>query len=394
MNSVTAVLLALVLIMVILLIVWLVLRSRASDEPGGSASSSPGAESSGTPVSVVDRMPGQGPADPRGSDGTAEAMSDATDETHPAPRAQGDDEALEDVDTTRKPAGDAGAAAAEEFVAPGLSELDERTSTSKADGDGALSGTPPRTPTEAFGSAYTSGDAAAHQAARREASALDDPDADSTPLFRSIREELLGGAAPEEPGQSADAEAVESPLADGVVAEQPEIDRTWSHERREWDEQAHAEAADAFGGSPDTAARAEAIEAQENAWSETVTERVVESGAVGVGSAGPTAEEEELLESNEDTAVDVVDPESGGVADEHPPISRISELHEVVDGGFGMGSAATIADGAQPLGHPIKANIDTKTYQDLHSPWYGETEPDVWFLDPGFAERAGFRRAE
>ncbi|MDO5504281.1 MAG: hypothetical protein Q4G67_14035 [Actinomycetia bacterium] len=77
-----------------------------------------------------------------------------------------------------------------------------------------------------------------------------------------------------------------------------------------------------------------------------------------------------------------------------PERVRISDLEDVVDGGFGIGSAAPIDGGVQPLGHPIKANLDTKTYQDLHSPWYDQTQPDVWFLDAGFAERAGFHRAE
>ena len=103
------------------------------------------------------------------------------------------------------------------------------------------------------------------------------------------------------------------------------------------------------------------------------------------------------MPTDQETSVPTAAPETAAdqaPAASEPPIRRISELHEVVDGGFGIGSAAPIADGAQPLGHPIKANVDTKTYQDLHSPWYDTTEPDVWFLDAGFAERAGFHRAE
>jgi hypothetical protein len=121
-----------------------------------------------------------------------------------------------------------------------------------------------------------------------------------------------------------------------------------------------------------------------------------------VESVGPTDEEDHEVPTDQESITSQDVPSDAVAAEdaaaptfgEEPPMRRISELHEVVDGGFGIGSAAPIADGAQPLGHPIKANLDTKTYQDLHSPWYDSTEPDVWFLDAGFAERAGFHRAE
>ena len=106
-------------------------------------------------------------------------------------------------------------------------------------------------------------------------------------------------------------------------------------------------------------------------------------------------EEEDVHKSEDTAAADAADTDDADTDAVDPfPAVRISGLDEVVDGGFGIGSAAPIPDGAQPLGHPIKANVDTKTYQDLHSPWYASTSPDVWFLDAGFAERAGFHRAE
>lgn len=386
MNSVTAVLLALVLIVVILLIVWLVLRSRSSDLPRQSTTHGPGAGGPG--ASVLGPMSAhQGEV----------ALSDA------ATTEDEDDDRFpdEDDEPVVQSVGDADAAA-EEFVDPGLSELEPDAwaasppdvETSEENADGVLSGTPPRTPTEAFGSANASGDLAAHEAASRETSLMDDPDVDSTPLFRSIREELLGTVAlsNQEDATGTDAETIDDALAGEVVAEQPEVDPSWSDERREWDEQAHAEAPDVLEGSADL--HTASVEAQENVWSETVTEGVVDTGAVGAGTVGPDQEEEELLETDEQTAAEVVETDSAAVRSEHPPMRRISELHEVTDGGFGIGSAARIADGAQPLGHPIKASVDTKAYQDLHSPGYDETEPDVWFLDAGFAERAGFHRAE
>lgn len=73
---------------------------------------------------------------------------------------------------------------------------------------------------------------------------------------------------------------------------------------------------------------------------------------------------------------------------------RISDLDEVTDGGYGVGSAAPISDGAQPLGHPVQGYHDTRTYRVEGAPGYDSREPDVWFFDAASAERAGFSRAE
>lgn len=73
---------------------------------------------------------------------------------------------------------------------------------------------------------------------------------------------------------------------------------------------------------------------------------------------------------------------------------RVSELSEVRDGGYSVGSAAPIDDGAMPLGHPVKAWEDTKSYLTPDHPRYDDADPHVWFTDPGAAERAGFRRAD
>ena len=72
---------------------------------------------------------------------------------------------------------------------------------------------------------------------------------------------------------------------------------------------------------------------------------------------------------------------------------RTSSLEEVRDGGYGVGSAATIDD-AVPLGHPVKAWEDTKTYVAPGHDHYDAAEPHVWFTDGGAAERAGFRHIQ
>ncbi|HPB73030.1 MAG TPA: hypothetical protein PLX71_08630, partial [Phycicoccus sp.] len=69
---------------------------------------------------------------------------------------------------------------------------------------------------------------------------------------------------------------------------------------------------------------------------------------------------------------------------------RISELGEVRDGGYGMGSAAPIADGAQPFAHPVQAYRDTMTFRTPQMPGYDSREPDVWFYDEDSALRSGF----
>jgi hypothetical protein len=73
---------------------------------------------------------------------------------------------------------------------------------------------------------------------------------------------------------------------------------------------------------------------------------------------------------------------------------RVSDLGEVRDGGYSVGSAATIDDGAMPLGHPVKGWEDTKSYLTPDHPRYDDAEPHVWFTDPDAAERAGFHRAD
>ena len=365
MNSVTAVLLALVLIAVILLIVWLVLRSRSADLPSGTAPdvpwppAAPAAPDSmpyGAPRAELDERPA-GSLEGGGDDEVRD------DEVREHASARGADDAVDSPPEVAP-------AAVEEFVDPGLSDLEEDEIPEPVAEDGDLSGTPPRTPAEAFGPAHAHPDDVDHEAASRETSVLDEQDVDSTPLFRSIREELLGS------GFAAGSDPAGEALSDDAVGQEAAMDTT-----------AEDEPTEEHG-------RIAAVEAQEHVWTETVTDEGVETGAAGTGTLEPAAEEEELSTTNDTTAEQIGSAAVPGAAGEHPPIRRISELHEVIDGGFGIGSAKALEDGAQPLGHPIKANVDTKTYQDLHSPWYDETEPDVWFLDAGFAERAGFHRAE
>jgi hypothetical protein len=105
-----------------------------------------------------------------------------------------------------------------------------------------------------------------------------------------------------------------------------------------------------------------------------------------------------------DTAWSVDDPEpdasdasdasdESGSADEQPAAGRrMSGFDEVVDGGFGLGSAAPIDDGAQPLGHAVKGTREGTAFVRPDDAGYDDVEPDVWFYSEEAARRAGFHR--
>lgn len=72
---------------------------------------------------------------------------------------------------------------------------------------------------------------------------------------------------------------------------------------------------------------------------------------------------------------------------------RVSSVEEIRDGGYGVGSAAPLDDGAVPLDHTVKAWEDTRTYLVPGEEGYDGADPHVWFLDDRSAERAGFDHA-
>ena len=72
---------------------------------------------------------------------------------------------------------------------------------------------------------------------------------------------------------------------------------------------------------------------------------------------------------------------------------RVSDFEEVRDGGYGVGSAAPLGDGAQPLGHEVKASREGGTFLTPGDEGYDDREPDVWFYDEDAARRSGFRRS-
>lgn len=79
------------------------------------------------------------------------------------------------------------------------------------------------------------------------------------------------------------------------------------------------------------------------------------------------------------------------VADD--PGQDTDSLDEIHDGGYGVGSAAPLDSGDVPLGHPVKAWNDTRTFMTPDHPHYESADPHVWFTDAEAAGRAGFEPA-
>ncbi len=108
------------------------------------------------------------------------------------------------------------------------------------------------------------------------------------------------------------------------------------------------------------------------------------------------AEETGALPAAHEDPGAVTDPrsEDGPAAEETDPTPhRVSDdLGLVRDGGYGVGSAAPLDDGAQPLGHPVKGSRASMTYDEPGGPAYATFPVDVWFTDAEAAERSGFRR--
>ncbi len=121
---------------------------------------------------------------------------------------------------------------------------------------------------------------------------------------------------------------------------------------------------------------------------------LVEGSAPGQSDSGSSATESDSRATESDSAGSESS-STGSPADRSSASTddgpRTSSLDEIRDGGYGVGSAATIDDGAVPLGHPVKAWEDTKTYVTPEQATYGEAEPHLWFADEHAAQRAGFR---
>ena len=195
---------------------------------------------------------------------------------------------------------------------------------------------------------------------------------------------------------AADAVALEDGGAAPAVADDVAMTRAERREARE--------AAEAAGiwpvPAPQSDPEAERIATAAEYRDEVVTaDPLTEDIAIPANEWGGPHEVEPVVEQQPEPEP-VVEPESEPVVEEQPEPEpeptgrRISGFLELRDGGFGVGSAAPIEDGAQPLDHPVQAYRDTMTFREPGVPGYDSAEPDVWFYDASAAERSGFRPAD
>ncbi len=68
------------------------------------------------------------------------------------------------------------------------------------------------------------------------------------------------------------------------------------------------------------------------------------------------------------------------------------KVQDVVAGKY-EGSAAPLADDSAPEGYDIKGNENSMKYHTTESPWYDQTEAEVWFKTEEAAAAAGFAKA-
>ena len=191
---------------------------------------------------------------------------------------------------------------------------------------------------------------------------------------------------------AADAVALEDGGAAPAVADDVAMTRAERREARE--------AAEAAGiwpvPAPQSDPEAERIATAAEYRDEVVTaDPLTEDIEIPANEWGGPHEAEPVVEP-EPEPEPVVEPEPEPEPEPDPETTgrRISGFLELRDGGFGVGSAAPIEDGAQPLDHPVQAYRDTMTFREPGVPGYDSAEPDVWFYDASAAERSGFRPAD
>ena len=189
---------------------------------------------------------------------------------------------------------------------------------------------------------------------------------------------------------AADAVALEDGGAAPAVADDVAMTRAERREARE--------AAEAAGiwpvPAPQSDPEAERIATAAEYRDEVVTaDPLTEDIAIPANEWGGPHEAEPVVEPEPEPVVEP-EPEPEPEPDPETTGRRISGFLELRDGGFGVGSAAPIEDGAQPLDHPVQAYRDTMTFREPGVPGYDSADPDVWFYDAAAAERSGFRPAD
>ena len=149
---------------------------------------------------------------------------------------------------------------------------------------------------------------------------------------------------------------------------------------------------DQTGSEPHGEPRAEARQGGE-AVSESSDDRGPEGLAGRADASASPPDDAPDSEARQDAETASEPKDDGESSAKRPAGRRISAFEEVADGGFGIGSAAPIADGAQPLGHAVKGTREGRTFLAPSDAGYDDVEPDVWFFNEDAARRAGFDRS-
>ena len=110
-------------------------------------------------------------------------------------------------------------------------------------------------------------------------------------------------------------------------------------------------------------------------------DRVARSRAAGTGAAAAPADHDH------DHDHDHGDAASTTPATLVDASATAGELHP-----YGDGSHASLDDGSQPDGFPIKGNAQSMLFHDSDSRYYTATKAEVWFATAEAAEAAGFSR--
>ncbi|MDN5766763.1 MAG: hypothetical protein L0H96_06720 [Humibacillus sp.] len=180
----------------------------------------------------------------------------------------------------------------------------------------------------------------------------------------------------------------------------PESDADAAEQGSEQHDSGAPEAERSDAAESETAAPAVATGAStaDSADHRSETDSVDDSSTESAGASLDESSTESTDEGANDEGARDAEPADAEPADAEPADDqtggqrRISSFDEVVDGGYGIGSARPIDDGAQPLAHEVKAWTDRKSFSAPGDEGYDGAEPDVWFYNEDAARRAGFSR--
>ena len=342
--------------------------------PGGQAADGAEAGGDSVPSEPVEEdlwMPSEGPVRPSPADAAAAAAR---------ARIEGDGGAPDSTPGVAQPdvalaqSGELSSVPEPEPAVETDTEPEPETEAVLEGDEAALAGSPD---TDAAEAAYGEAEAEAAELSAT-VTPLGAPGAD--PVFNAADDVSAGSAA-----ESGDDAAAVREADEAALAGSPHAD----------DAEARFQAAlDSMTAERDALAAGGPIQDWSEAPQQPVDAIAPDSGAdrssvAGTDPGGASAAEADL---DAPTEHPTSAPESAATAAASARRRWVSEYDEVVDGGYGWGSAAPVWDGAMPLGHPVKANRQWMKFQEPADGWYEQMQADVWFVDADTARRFGFTK--